>query len=180
MDRARISGLLIFIGVSEFLLLMLISEVLYPGYSVHTNYISDLGVGPTALIFNSSIVVMGVMLIIASILLARLSKYLMVTLLLTGIGAAGVGIFNEHLHPYHLIFALMAFLFSSISSYTAYPLSKAPGRYLWVVLGTMGLIALALFIMGVYLGLGPGGMERMIVYPNMIWALGFSGELMRG
>ncbi len=38
--------------------------------------------------------------------------------------------------------------------------------------------SLILYIMHMYLGLGPGGMERMIVYPNLIWALAFSTELM--
>jgi hypothetical protein len=28
-----------------------------------------------------------------------------------------------------------------------------------------------------FLGIGPGGMERMIVYPAIIWLVGFSGYL---
>lgn len=40
------------------------------------------------------------------------------------------------------------------------------------------LHSLLLFIKHIYLGLGPGGMERMIVYPNLVWALAFSTELM--
>jgi hypothetical protein len=28
-----------------------------------------------------------------------------------------------------------------------------------------------------YLGLGPGGMERMIVYPALMWLAGFAGHL---
>jgi hypothetical membrane protein len=177
-DRVNIAGLLVIIGVIEFLLAMLVAEALYPGYSVSMNYISDLGVGRTAIIFNSSIIVMGLLLIIASALLTQQSKALATTIALTGIGAAGVGIFPETVHPFHLIFALIAFLFASISSYPAARISRSPGKALWPVLGTMGLIALALYITGTYLGLGPGGMERMIVYPNLLWALGFGTELM--
>jgi len=29
----------------------------------------------------------------------------------------------------------------------------------------------------VYLGLGPGGMERMIFYPGIFWALAFGARL---
>ncbi|PLC63609.1 hypothetical protein B7L70_11415 [Vulcanisaeta sp. EB80] len=182
MDRVNIAGLLGIIGVIEFLLAMLVAEALYPGYSVSMNYISDLGVGRTAIIFNSSIIVMGLLLIIASALYPQLSKALATTIALTGIGAVGVGIFPETVYQIHVIFALIAFFFASISSYPAARISRGPGRVLWPVLGTMGLIALALLITGTitgtYLGLGPGGMERMIVYPNLLWALGFGTELM--
>ncbi|GAB6947273.1 DUF998 domain-containing protein [Vulcanisaeta sp. JCM 16161] len=177
-NKLSVAGLLIFIGVAEFLLLMLIAEALYPGYSVSRNYISDLGVGPTAVIFNFSIIIMGLLLIIAAVLAWGLSRVFAITIALTGIGAMGVGIFPETIHPFHLIFALIAFLLASISSYPTIKISRSPGRVLWPILGTMGLIALILYIMHMYLGLGPGGMERMIVYPNLIWALAFSAELM--
>jgi len=36
---------------------------------------------------------------------------------------------------------------------------------------------LALFGGEVYLGLGVGGMERMILYPAMLWAIGFGAYL---
>ncbi len=74
-------GLLLFIGVAEFLLLMLIAEAIYPGYSVSRNYISDLGVGPTAVLFNSSIIIMGLLLVIAAILVwGGLSKVFAITI----------------------------------------------------------------------------------------------------
>jgi len=28
-----------------------------------------------------------------------------------------------------------------------------------------------------YLGLGPGGMERMVIYPALVWLAGFGGYL---
>ncbi|MFB6469711.1 MAG: DUF998 domain-containing protein [Vulcanisaeta sp. AZ3] len=186
MNKINTAGLILFIGVAQFLLAMIIAEALYPSYSVSHNYISDLGVGPVAPIFNTSIIIMGILLIIAAILLGIgqkglpivLTRVLPITLGLAGIGAMGVGIFPETIHPYHLISALIVFLFSSISSYPTIKISRSPGKILWPILGTMGLIALILFITGTYLGLGPGGMERMITYPNLIWALAFGTELM--
>ena len=59
----------------------------------------------------------------------------------------------------------------------SYKLQKSPLSYLAVVLGLLSLISLALFGLGIYLGLGAGGMERMIAYPTLLWALGFGGHL---
>ena len=50
--------------------------------------------------------------------------------------------------------------------------------YLSIILGLSTLAALSLFIGGIHLGLGVGGMERMIVYPTLLWAVGFGGHLM--
>jgi hypothetical protein len=44
--------------------------------------------------------------------------------------------------------------------------------------GVMTLVATVLYVNGIYLGLGPGGMERMVVYPVLLWSIGFGGYLM--
>jgi hypothetical protein len=41
----------------------------------------------------------------------------------------------------------------------------------------MTLATLGLFESGQYLGLGAGGMERMIAYPALMWGAGFGGYL---
>ena len=50
--------------------------------------------------------------------------------------------------------------------------------YLSIILGLATLAALFLFVGGINLGLGVGGMERMIVYPALLWAVGFGGHMM--
>ncbi len=55
---------------------------------------------------------------------------------------------------------------------------KSPLRYASAALGIFGLVSLALFTSGEYLGIGFGGIERMIVYPAMIWALLIAGHLL--
>jgi hypothetical membrane protein len=55
---------------------------------------------------------------------------------------------------------------------------RAPFRYISVILGIVGLVALVLFLTGQYAGIGLGGMERMIVYPVLFWEAGFGGYLM--
>jgi hypothetical membrane protein len=60
-ENKKIAGLLLFIGGIQCVLGIIIAETLYPDYSTSENWISDLGVGPSALIFNSSIFLLGVL-----------------------------------------------------------------------------------------------------------------------
>ncbi|MGC9209821.1 MAG: DUF998 domain-containing protein [Acidilobus sp.] len=187
MERLRLAGSLVFAGVAQFTILLIVAEAIYPGYSVSHNYISDLGnyqlapSTPHAYIFNASIILMGLLLIAGGALLwgrGFVDRVLSAFVVLSGVGAAGVGVFPET-SPYHLhvIFSLIVFLFASLASYPA-ALYRHGGSVAWPILGTIGLAALGLFIAHVYLGLGWGGMERMITYPNLVWATGFSASLM--
>ena len=67
----KISGLVLFAGVAQFFIFVLIAEAIYPNYSVANNYISDLGVGSTAYIFNTSIILLGIAIIISGIFLEK-------------------------------------------------------------------------------------------------------------
>lgn len=173
--RNNIASWLVFIGVTQFTLFLLVAEAIYPDYSISNNYISDLGVGKTALVFNTSISILGITLIIAGILYNTKLPF-RVTIILTGLGALGVGLFPETTGAPHLLSALVTFLFGSISSYTALPTIRTKLKYFFPILGTIGLLSLFLFITHNYAGIGRGGMERMIVYPNLIWALGYSAS----
>jgi hypothetical membrane protein len=69
-------------------------------------------------------------------------------------------------------------IFSVICSYVhKFKLVKMPFSVIAVILGLMSLGALVLFITGMDLGLGLGGMERMIAYPLLMWGAGFGGYL---
>ena len=59
----------------------------------------------------------------------------------------------------------------------AFKLLNTPFLAIAVILGLMSFAALALFAAKAYLGLGPGGMERMILYPILIWGAGLGGYL---
>jgi hypothetical membrane protein len=178
-DDVKIAGTLLFLGVVQFLIGMIIAEALHPNYSVSGNYISDLGVGSTALIFNSSVFLLG-LLAVASVYFIRKafkSNFLFITLILTGIGAMMVGLFPETAGVMHSVASLITFLFGGLSAVVSYKVEKPPFSYLSVMLGAMGLVALGLFASGNYLSLGVGGMERMIAHPVLLWAVGFGGHL---
>ena len=97
---------------------------------------------------------------------------------LSGLGALGVGLFPETAGVLHVLVSLIAFLFAALSAIAASKLVKTPFTYFSVILGISSLVALVLFGIQFYSGLGAGGMERMIAYPVLLWAIGFGGYLM--
>jgi len=96
---------------------------------------------------------------------------------LTFLGSMGIGLFPETAWAIHMIAGLVTAIFGGLSAIASYRMLKAPLSYFAILLGVMTLISLALWISNVFLGLGTGGMERMIFYPVPIWAMGFGAYL---
>jgi len=193
--NGKTAGILFFVASAQFVLGLIVAETLYPGYSVSGNYISDLGVGPSSMIFNSSIFLLGLLTTIGAYFLPRDINFRALTVLLAlmGIGAMGAGVFTKNFAVVHGAVSSMAFVFGGLSAIVSSKVTKMPLSAMSVMLGFMSLGALALFAGGLlandalasieaqdsvfFLGIGPGGMERMIVYPALIWLAGFSGHL---
>lgn len=214
LSNAAKSGVAIFVGAVQFTILLVLSEIIDSTaasphvfgtgnetgytYSVAQNYISDLGancgnggscyIPPSALLFNSSVVLLGVLVLISAYYLHRSFRWMPATILvaIAGLGAAGVGVFPETAGVVHDIVSLIVFLFAGLSAIVTYKLQKAPMSYLSVVLGVLTLVSLALSVpallpgrvSGFYLGIGAGGLERMIFYPAILWAISFGVHLM--
>jgi hypothetical membrane protein len=182
------AGALLFVGVAQFSVFLIVAEAVYPGYSVSDNYISDLGATcrsqclffPSSPIFNSSIIILGILILASVYFLSKSSarKPFLVCITISGIGCIGVGTFTEAAGIFHGIFSLITFVFIALTAIFAYSIQRSPMRYFSVIAGLATFIALILFETNTFLGLGVGGMERMIVYPVMVWALGFGGHLM--
>jgi len=187
-SNGKVAGALIFVAVTQFVLGVIVSEALYSGYSISGNYVSDLGVGSSSMIFNSSVFLMGLLLIIGAYFLHRAFGFTMltVTFVLTAIGAMGVGIFTLDAGIIHSVTALIFFLFSGLSAIFAvicsyvhgFKLMKMPFSAIAVILGLTELGGFVLFVGKIYFGLGVGGMQRMVLYPVLIWLVGFGGYLM--
>jgi len=178
-SNGKIAGVFFFIAAAQFILGLIVAEALYPGYSISTNYISDLGVGPSSTVFNLSIFLTGLLTIIGTYFLHRTFKYKLVTffIIIAALAAMGVGIFTENNELMHMFVSFIVFLFSALSAIFSCALIKYPFNIIAVLLGLMSLLALIFYIGKLYLGLGVGGMERMIVYPVLIWMIGFGGFL---
>ncbi len=109
------------------------------------------------------------------------------------VGLMGIGVFTKHYRIAHGGVATMAFFFTGLSAISSFRVLKKPLSLISIMLGMMTLGALALFSMGMvtsgsltsdlaydsdfYLGLGPGGMEHLILYPALMWLAGFSWHL---
>jgi hypothetical membrane protein len=191
LSDASKAGFAIFFGSVQFGILLIVAESVYPGYSVSLNYVSDLGATcpssgscvidqPASIVFSSSIILLGVSILLGAYFLQKEFHWTPASALigLAGVGALGVGLFPETTGIVHSLFSLMVFLFSGLSAIVAARFQKKPLFYLSIILGFATLIALLLYVDGDYLGLGVGGMERMVVYPVLLWGIGFGGHLM--
>jgi hypothetical membrane protein len=189
------AGAAFFLGGVQFALLWFISETLYPNYSVANNYISDLGttcrstgpcyVPPAWWLFNSSEIIFGILILVGVFFFYRDYPYKPVALMLglSGMSLIGVGTLNESFSPWHSIFSLLIFLFAGLSAIVTFRFQKAPLSYFSAILGAITLVALILYVpdagsFGNALGIGAGGLERLIVYPVLVWTIAFGGHLM--
>ncbi|OGS40231.1 MAG: hypothetical protein A3K77_01260 [Euryarchaeota archaeon RBG_13_31_8] len=178
-SNSKVAGVFFFIAATQFVFGLIVAEALYPGYSISQNYISDLGIGPSSIVFNTSIFILGLLSIIGIYFLQRAFHFKMVTILFTiaALSAMGVGIFTENSEPMHIFASFLVFIFSGLSAIFSYKLMKYPFNIIVILLGLMSLSAMILLIGNIYVGLGVGGMERIIVYPILIWMIGFGGYL---
>ncbi len=191
------------VGVVQFLIGMAVAQAGYgpPTYSLTGNYISDLGAAycgywhgggaftgfyvcsPWHLAFNLSIVALGILLVVGTVLVypafrpgaARVVWFGLFAI--AAAGAIGVGLFPEDVNTSaHVVSALAAFAGSSLAlvvlgagiardaRWRGYPIYT-------VASGLLGLLALVLFGLKIYGPLGVGGMERLIVAPVLLWAV---------
>ena len=194
-SKEKVAGTLFFIAATQFVLGLTVAEALYPGFNTSAYYISDLGIGPSALIFNSSAFLLGLLLLIGTYFLRHVPdfKTLDALLILTALGAMGIGVFTKNYRVAHGAVASAAFFFAGLTAISSSKVLKKPLSLISIILGIMTLAALALFSIGMvtsgsltsdiaydsnfYLGLGPGGIEHMIIYPVGIWLAGFSWHL---
>lgn len=106
----RRPGPWLLLGSLEVLFLVHVAEFLYPDYSASRNYISDLGVGPEPSqgIFTVALIGFGVMILMAAALIHAEEKGNLLWLFfgLSGLGALGVGVFNENNIAPHATFAM--------------------------------------------------------------------------
>lgn len=186
---AKNAGILFFVGVAQFVFSLQLAEILYPGYNVATNYISDLGATcnsscvieqPSSTIFDGSIIILGICAVLAAYNLSKAfnNKFAAGVAAIGGLAGIGIGIFTEAAGEIHVVLSAIVFIALGLAAIAFSANQKPPMSYFSVLAGLATFAALILFEGNEYLGLGAGGMERMIIYPTLLWLLGFGGYLM--
>ncbi|MEJ2250709.1 MAG: DUF998 domain-containing protein [Candidatus Lokiarchaeota archaeon] len=173
---------------AQFMIIVMLSETIAPDYNLNESVISKLGIiSSTALLFNISLFLVGILNIIGGFLYYQSHKDLkiLIPFLLAGIGASGAGIFSLNTPKLHVFFAIFVFLFFNLQAIvTSFRLSHFM-KYISLFMGILGFIYVVIMIIGdagvtvVFDLIGHGGTERMIVYPPIFWLMVFGGFLMK-
>jgi hypothetical membrane protein len=183
-----VAGVLLFGLAAQFMTVIMLAASMAPGYDFHGGAISDLGViAETALLFNASLVAVGVLNAVAGWLLYRSHRrtWILSTFLLGGLGAVGAGLIPLNTSGLHGLFAIAAFVFFNLEAMACAVLVRGPMRAVSWVAGVVGLAFVVLMVIGdsgnpaVFGAIGHGGAERMIAFPVMLWLMAFGGYLMR-
>ncbi|HVA82938.1 MAG TPA: DUF998 domain-containing protein [Candidatus Aquilonibacter sp.] len=174
----RVAGALIGLAAIEIIFFVLLAQHLYPNYSLNNNYISDLGVGSTAIIFNTAIQAFGVIILIAAYLLYRSNrKYIALGFAIAAAGAIGVGTFPETTGALHIISAMITFGTIGIAALGFVRVFKRPIVYYTIAVGILSLFIVLLSFLNMtghtvaIGGFGHGGIEEILFYNEIIWAL---------
>ncbi len=193
MNRLRLSGLLYFAAGAIVLMGIITSEAFYPsGYTTFKNEISDLGATrqpnsvsfePSATIFNSIMLVAGLLVLAASFYQHQYFKKLLfsIPVILFGLGLVGVGVFPGNIRPYHGMAAMLTFLSGGFCAITSFKIVTMPFKYISILFGSVALLTwfVAVFASATLISvIGIGGTERWVAYPIMLWLTGFGGYLM--
>jgi hypothetical membrane protein len=162
-----------------------VSIAISPWFSWTHNALSDLGVSEAALIFNSGLIVTGILLSIFAIALAQVEHESLLglagamELLLVGVSAVGVGVFSEDFIRMHIFFALTCFISLILSSILL-------GVHFTLKRETRGLGALALsagtLSIVVWFAIRLPGVaiqEALSAFPAVAWFVALSVRLHR-
>lgn len=171
------------------------------GYSWAGNTISDLGnthcglygdrlvCSPLHFYMNLSFIILGTTMTVgAAMLMSRNSRMSVKTglslLIAAGVGTVIVGLFPENtISALHILGAALPFTLGNLGMILIGLYLEALPRVLrifTIASGAIGLAALVLFMTQSYFGLGIGGMERIVGYPQSIWMIVFGLFMLAG
>ncbi len=185
-DSRQLAGGFFLVLAAQFMTVIMLAAAMAPGYNFNTAAISDLGViSETALLFNASLVVVGIFNIVGGYFFYRIhgKRWLLAIFTVAGIGALGAGVFPLDTGGLHGLFALVAFLFFNLQAIGSATRLTGAMRVLSLLAGILGLVFVVLMAIGdagntaVFGPIGHGGTERMIVYPVMLWMVALGGYL---
>ena len=200
----KIAGILLSLGGLLFILLNTASESLYPNFSMLNNAMSDMAALGTRTFPIEETAIFGVAItwIVGAYLIYRTNRRKGFTIvnMIAGIGFLLAGLSPENANVMiHSVGALLAFPFGAIAAILSYRVIHSSFRYFSVGLGSLSVSATLVTFLGqkivgpcgtcvgktpgyvqslTQLGLGLGGWESMIIFPLLIWLIGFGSYLL--
>lgn len=163
-----------------------------PPYSLSRDTISDLGntacgtwngryvCSPLHGLMNASFVVLGITMMLGSVLIWRYSATSrssgagFAALAISGVGVVMVGFFPENnASALHEVGASVPFVLGNASLIILAVSVKMPAglRVYCFLSGTIALLGLVAYTSKDYCGLGEGGMERVVAYPQTVFLI---------
>ncbi|HKW04329.1 MAG TPA: DUF998 domain-containing protein [Nitrososphaerales archaeon] len=200
----KIAGILFVFGGLLFILLSTASESLYPSFSLLDNSFSDMAAVGTRTFPVEETAVFGVAItwIAGAYFLYRGTgrKIFSIFNAIAGTGSLLAGLSPENLNlTIHSVGALLLFPFGAAAVFLSYRVIHSSFRYFSIGLGSLTAAATLVTFFGenivgpcgncvgktpgyvqslTQLGLGLGGWEAMIIFPLLIWLIGFGSYLM--
>ena len=177
-DNREIIGFLFILGSLQVVLSLMIAEGLAENYDSQLHYISTLGSRSVAWIFNLTVFIFGICILITTYFLYKeYNKTLPSSLLLlTAFCAIGVGLFPEGNRPWHGIFTGFLFIFAVIFLISVINLERSHLLIFISIFGIFTLLVTLIFFPylgldvesnALFYGLFKGTLERIIIYLNL-------------
>ena len=185
-------------GIQYFVVQVIVARAWggHPAYSISHNTISDLGntacgqyqglgvCSPLHAVMNASLLVLGLTQLTGALLFfgrihSRPTHLGLIGVMLAGFGTMLVGVFPENtISLVHVLAAGLPFVLGNMALLlldTEQDIQKTLGRWAYAP-GIAALVALAFYVSGIYLGLGIGGLERVIAYPQTLWLIAYGAS----
>lgn len=191
--KSRRLGPVLYVSSIQFFAVQVVVALRWnPPYSLSRDTISDLGntacgtfngrfvCSPLHGLMNASFVALGVAMAAGSVLISRqLARSRAATVGLAAMAVSGtgviiVGIFPENSIPaFHGLGAAIPFTVgnAALIIVAAAPIMPLAWRVYSFLSGMLALLALVYYASGHYLGLGEGGIERVVAYPQTVWLI---------
>jgi hypothetical membrane protein len=194
-DRYPFIGPIIWIlSIQYFITQIIVARAWEIHYSLANNTISDLGntacgiysdryvCSPLHGLMNASFIMLGIAMAAGSLLIYQEFKKSRASLIgfslmaIAGLGTLIVGLFPENtVSGLHIFGAAMPFLIGNIGLVVLGLSLYLPKslRIFTIFSGILSLLALVFLLSHQYLGIGFGGVERIVAYPQTIWLIVF-------
>lgn len=189
-DYYKAAGIILLVAAVQFFMAVNLAETQYPGYSISKNTLSALGgtlppVEPSATIFNISLILLGILSLSAVCLILKSGgcRLFSSCLILSAIGAIGVGLFPTYAGDTHFYFNFITFFFGSLAVIFSYRLGlNIPMVIVSIIIGITSLFLIIFtLISGMHNSLinylGVGGTERLVIYPVLLYLIALGGYL---